>query len=178
MTDEVVWTFRRGPSDPVRFEDGPGTVVEITVAADVDRVWALVTDIDMPARFSEEFLGAEWLTDGPALGARFVGRNQHPAIGEWQTESTVVEHEPPRTFAWAVGGAEDPGATWRYVLEGDDRETSLRFEVTLGPGLSGTTMAIASMPDKEDRIIHRRISELNANMRRTVEGIKAAAEQR
>jgi hypothetical protein len=58
--DDVPRTFRHGPSDPVVFSDGPGTWVEVHVDAPADDVWAAVTDIDLPARFSEEFLGATW----------------------------------------------------------------------------------------------------------------------
>lgn len=178
MTDhDVVRTYRSGPSDPIRFLDGPGTWVETTVAAPLATVWDAVTDINLPARFSDEFLGAEWVTDGPAVGARFFGRNHHPASGEWQTESIVVECELNRVFSWAVGDPEAPGATWTYRLDGDDERTRLRFEVTIGPGPSGTTMAIASMPDKEDRILYRRINEMNANMRATLAGIKSALEE-
>ena len=60
----------------------------------------------MPARFSTEFQGADWAdgSSGPALGAAFVGRNKHPAAGEWQTTSTISGYEPERLFEWAVGG--------------------------------------------------------------------------
>jgi hypothetical protein len=35
--------------------------VEIAVAADVAKVWSFVSDINVPAQFSREFQGAEWL---------------------------------------------------------------------------------------------------------------------
>ena len=50
--------------------------------------------------------------------------------------------------------------------------------VALGPGPSGTTMAIDSMPDKESRIISRRIEGQFANMQRTVEGVKRIVDAR
>ncbi len=37
-------------------------------------------------------------------------------------------------------------------------------------------MAIEQMPDREPRILHRRISEHRANMQRVVDGIKTAVE--
>ncbi len=46
--------------------------------------------------------------------------------------------------------------------------------MTLGPGPSGLTAAIKSMPDKEASIIAKRQREQAANMRRTLEGIKKA----
>lgn len=176
--NQVPRTFRHGPSDPVVFADGPGTWAEIFIAASPDDVWTAVTDIDLPAKFSEEFLGATWKTDGPRRGAWFVGKSRHPAIGQWETESVVDEYEPGRTFGWAVADPENPGARWRFRLEPADGGTRLRFEVSLGPGPSGATMAIAARPDKEAQIIHRRISELHANMVRTVEGIRRTIEDR
>jgi len=174
--DEVIRTFRRGPSDPVVFADGPGTAVATVIRAPSTAVWAAVIDLDMPARFSDEYLGGEWAGDGPALGASFVGRNRNDFIGEWELESFIDVFEEGRAFGWATSNLEDPGARWRFHLEPEGEDTTLRFEVTIGPGMSGLTMAIASMPDREERIIHRRIDGLNANMRRTVEGIKAAVE--
>lgn len=173
---EIVRTYRSGPSDPIVFADGPGTIAKVDISAEVPDIWAMVTDINLPAEFSQEFKGAAWEGDGPALGASFVGRNSHPAIGEWQTVSFVTVYDEFRSFGWNVSDLDNPGATWRFDLEQLDGMTHLRFSVTLGPGPSGTTAAIESMPDKEDRIIHRRISELHANMERTVLGIKAIAE--
>ena len=46
----------------------------------------------------------------------------------------------------------------------------------MGPGSSGTTAAITSNPDKEARILRRRLDEVQANMQRTIEGIRDAAE--
>ena len=50
--------------------------------------------------------------------------------------------------------------------------TRLRQWATLGPGPSGLTPAIKAMPDKEERIIARRLAEHEANMRRCLDGIK------
>ena len=52
------------------------------------------TQIQLPARFSTEFQGADWL-EPPAVGARFVGRSAHKAFGEWQTTCTIVHSAPP-----------------------------------------------------------------------------------
>jgi uncharacterized protein YndB with AHSA1/START domain len=174
--DTIPRTFVEGPSDPMRLADQPGTWVEIDIAAPVQEVWSLVTDINLPARFSEEFRGASWLDDGPAPGARFVGRNQHPATGEWEVECFVEACEQPRCFSWANGETTEPGARWRFDLEPADGGTRLRFSMSMGPGPSGISMAIAAMPDKEPRILHRRVSEHHANMLRTVEGIRDLAE--
>jgi len=110
------------------------------------------------------------------VGATFVGRNTHPAIGEWEVRCFVTACEPEKVFGWCTSDPANPGARWRFELEPIAGATRLRFLVSLGPGPSGITAAITAMPDKEGRILWRRISEHHANMRRVVEGIKAAAE--
>jgi len=47
--------------------------------------------------------------------------------------------------------------------------------LVLGPGPSGITGAIERMPDKEARIIARRIDEHRADMARVLDAIAAAA---
>jgi hypothetical protein len=160
----------------LRLADEPGTWVEVNVVAPTDRVWAVVTDIDLPARFSEEFLGATWTGDGPGPGTSFIGRNRHPAIGEWEVESFVDVFDEGRSFGWATIRADNPGSRWRFDLEPAEDAVWLRFSLSVGPGPSGISMAIESMPEKEPQILRRRVLEHHANMVRTLEGLKAAAE--
>ena len=162
----------------MRYADGPSVLVEAHVDAPPSRVWELVSDIALPARFSEEFQGAEWLdgATGPTAGARFRGTNRHPAIGEWETTSVVVACDAERAYGWAVGDPDRPSASWRFDLEPDGTGTGLRYSCVLGPGPSGLSYAIEQRPDKEERIIERRCEEHRANMQRVLDGIKALAE--
>ncbi len=159
----------------MRYVDGPTVDVTRRIAAPSDDVWLLVSDINLPARFSSEFTGAEWVGDanGVALGACFEGHNQHDAIGSWTTTSTIVECEQGRSFAWAVGDVDNPSATWRFDLEPDGDGTLVTFAARIGPGTSGLTPAIEAMPDKEERIIERRLAEFRRNMEATLDGIAA-----
>jgi uncharacterized protein YndB with AHSA1/START domain len=162
----------------LRYADCPGAEVEIDIQAAPEVVWRLVSDIELPARFSSEFRGAEWL-DGasrPALGARFVGHNHHPAIGEWDTTATVVEFEPGRVFGWVIGDPEAPSASWRFSLQPVGAATRLTQEMTMGPARSGINLAIDAMPEKESKILHRRLAEHRANMEANLRGIKDATE--
>lgn len=161
----------------MKYADEPVAQVEITIDAPVERIWNLVTDIDLPARFSSEFLGAHWADDARGVGARFVGRNHHKAMGEWETVSYVSRHEPMRVFAWSVTDLDYPSSTWWFELEPGDDGVLLRHGGRMGPAPSGLTIAITAMPDKEERIVARRLEEFEANMRATVEGIKQLAEQ-
>jgi uncharacterized protein YndB with AHSA1/START domain len=161
----------------MRYADTPTVEVDVLIDAPVERVWSLVSDIDLPARFSSEFQGARWLDGaGPAAGARFVGRNRHPAAGEWETTCVVTVCEPGRAFGWAVGDPDHPSASWRFDLEEEETGVRLRQWGQIGPGPSGLTPAIEAMPDKEERIVARRLEEHRANMQATVDGVKALAE--
>ena len=79
-----------------------------SIDAPIERVWQLVADVNVPAQFSTEFLGAEWIDDVPCVGARFQGRNHHAALGGWETTSFVTRYEPPRAFGWAVTDPDQP----------------------------------------------------------------------
>ncbi len=140
-------------------------------------VWALVTDINLPARFSSEFLGAEWEDElGLRVDARFIGRSRHDALGSWETTCTVIELEPQRSFAYAVGDPRFPSAVWRYSLAPLSADkTRLTQSMQIGPGRSGLSLAIDGRPDKERRIVSRRLLEHQANMQRTCAGIAELA---
>jgi hypothetical protein len=163
----------------LRYSDGPSVEVDIVVAASPDVVWRFVSDISLPARFSTELVGAEWLdgATGAALGARFVGHSRHAAIGEWETTSTVYECRLPEAFGWAVGDPEDPSARWRFTLAPEGSGTRLTQWIQMGPARSGINIAIDAMPDKEFRILERRLGEHRANMEATLAGIRAIAEE-
>lgn len=176
MSEELALTYVSGPSDPVTLADGPGTYVEVLVSEPPEVVWPVVTDINLPAEFSEEFQGAEWKDDARGLGACFVGRNRHSAVGEWQVDCYVDTYEQYRTFGWAVADAENPAARWRFDLTGEGGGTLLKFATTLGPGPSGLTPIIKAKPESEAAILYVRLKEHNTNMARTIEGIKAKIE--
>src|SRR3954452_618909 len=121
--DRFGTTAERGPSDELRFEDGPGAVAEVDIAAAPATVWSLVTDINLPAQFSNEFIGAEWASDERGVGATLIGRNQHPAIGEWAIPCFVDVCDELRSFGWSTVDADNPGARWRFDLEARDGGT-------------------------------------------------------
>ena len=160
-----------------RFADHPVVEVSTIIAAPPARVWELVSDINTPARFQDEFVGAEWL-EGDAdsgLGASFRGRNRR-GEHEWETTSWIVAHEPEREFGWAVSDRDNPGAVWTYRLEPVAEGTRLAYHRVMGPGPSGMTRAIARQPDREEELIARRDAEHRTNMQQVVDGIKRLAE--
>jgi nitroreductase len=174
--DRFGTTTEHGPSDELSFVDGPGAIAEVDIAAPPAAVWSLVTDINLPARFSNEFTGADWAGDDRGVGALFHGRNHHEAIGEWTIPCFVDACDELSAFGWSTVDADNPGARWRFDLESREGGTRLRFSYVMGPGPSGTTMAITNNPGKEARVLRRRINEVHANMQQTVEGVKHLAE--
>jgi nitroreductase len=174
--DRFGTTAERGPGETLRFDDGPGAIAEADIAAAPSTVWLLVSDLNLPSRFSTEFIGAEWAGDERGVGSMFHGRNRHSAVGEWEVPCFVDAYEEPRAFGWRTSDADAPGARWRFDLEPRDGGTRLRFSYVIGPGASGTTTAITANPGKESRVLRRRLNEVYTNMCRTVAGIKELAE--
>ena len=165
----------------MRYADCPTVSVDVVIAGSAAAVWALVSDITLPSRFSSELAAAEWLGDdsSPRIGARFAGRSQHAAIGGWQTECVITACEPPRCFEWCVGDPDSPSSIWRFTItEAGVAPGSVRLEqwFQMGPARSGLNMAIDAMPEKEERIVARRLGEHRANMEANLAGIKVLVE--
>lgn len=162
----------------MRYADLPTTDVEIFVDAPPERVWDLVTDLNVIVAASAELVGVRW-TDGatgPAVGAKFVGTNYHRAVGEWETTSIVIDLDRPSVFAWAVTDVDEPSSIWRFTLRPDEHGTLVRQWAQMGPGRSFLNRAIDAMPDKEERIIERRLAEFRAGMTANLARIKALSE--
>ena len=161
----------------MRMSDKPTVDAETFIQAPPSDVWELVTDIVRMGQWSPEYQGGEWLDEatGPAVGARFRGRNKR-ADREWQSTSTVTEADAGRSFEWAVGDPANASATWRFDLAPQGSGTLLRQHVELGPGPSGLTARIEELPDREEEIVASRTAGHRSNMQATLEGIKSAAE--
>jgi len=172
--DHYGHTWQSGPSDPPQLANGPGTVVEVDIRAKPAVVWDLVTDINFGAAFSEEFVGARWAegVDGPALGAHFIGSNIHPAIGEWDVNCYVHRFKENAQFGWVTSDPNNPGAQWCFELASIAGATRLRYSLVLGPGPSGISRAIEAMPEKEPKILQRRVTEHRGNMQQVVDAIR------
>ena len=181
---EIVWFDRWGYTQGRPGEEGPliatepGVTVEIDIAAPPERVWELASDINIPARFSNEFQGADWVDGGgPREGASFIGRNHREDVDRtWETTSHVVAFDPPRVFAWNVNDRDRPSAQWRFELEPIPGGTRLRQQLVIGPSLSATGRAMEEDPSQAPRILAQRREQHRGNMTLTVQGIKSLAE--
>ncbi|RZQ65151.1 SRPBCC family protein [Amycolatopsis suaedae] len=96
----------------------PNATGTVTVLAEADTVYALVSDPGVLAELSEEYAGFSWLNGATeaTVGARFRGRNQR-GVRRWSTVSTVTETVPGRLFAFDVTFLGLPISRWRYDLE-------------------------------------------------------------
>jgi hypothetical protein len=162
----------------MRYRDQPTIEVTQRVRCDVPTAWKYVTDINLPTRCSRELQSVEWLggVDAVEVGARFRGRSRHEALGEWETECEVVEVEDQRRWVWNVVVADGVGATWGFEVDPVSDGTLIRQWARMGPARSGLSVGIAAQPDKEAKIISRRISEWQQNMQANLDWIRAHVE--
>ncbi len=177
--DGYARTFESGPSNPVRLADGPGTLAEIEIRARASAIWPVISDINFSAAYSPEFQRADWVDpDAPiGVGSQFIGTNHNDTFGEFKVPSFVDTFEPDRSFGWRTSDMDNPGARWRFDLEPVRSGTRLRYTMSLGPGPSGLTMAIDQMPDKEDRIINRRVRTQRTSMLKVLAAVKRIVEE-
>lgn len=161
-----------------RYVDNPTVEASTWIDATPQRVWSLVSDIELMPTLSNELKSVAWVEGAtePRIGARFVGHNAHDAFGEWSTTSQIVACDEAREFAWAVGDPEYPSAIWRFSLSPRDGGTALTFWTQMGPGRSGLSAAIEAMPDKEQKIVFVRLREFEAAIGLTLASIKRLAE--
>ena len=162
----------------MRYRDQPTIEVTQRARCDVATAWELVTDIGLPARCSSELQAVEWLhgADHVEVGARFRGRSRHDALGDWETVCEVVEVEDQRRWVWNVLGPQGVSATWAFEVEPASDGVLIRQWARMGPAPSGLSAAIAATPDKEGRIVARRLTEWQRNMQANLQWVRAHTE--
>lgn len=99
--------------------DAPDASGRIEIDAAPETVYALVSDPGALAGLAEEYAGHGWVggASGPAVGARFRGRNRR-GFRRWSTLSTITDAEPGRRFGFEVTSVAGlPVARWQYNFE-------------------------------------------------------------
>ncbi|MBL1075350.1 SRPBCC family protein [Nocardia sp. 2] len=162
----------------MRYRDCPTVEAAVKIHADAEAAWALLTDIELPARFSPELQRVEWVGDARkvAVGSRFRGVNRNQHLGEWETDCVVAEVEDGRRWTWNVVNGAEVSSTWGFEVEPASDGVLVRQWARMGPGPSGLSLAIAAMPDKEGRIVARRLAEFEAAMAANLDGIRQLLE--
>lgn len=145
--------------------------VTVHIAAPAQRIWTLVADITNTGRFSPETLQAQWLdgATGPAVGVRFRGhvkRNGRPPM--YWTVCRITACEPGREFGFVVvlGGREINHWHYRFTPAGDGTDVTESFRLDR----SALLRVYAAVAGRSRTRVN------NANMRQTLERIRAVAE--
>jgi hypothetical protein len=91
---------------------------EVSINADPDTVYHLITDLPTLASLAEELEAMEWRKgESVCPGAVFKGYNRNGSR-KWTSLCTVTDAEPGRVFAFDVKTAiVVPVAHWRYDIE-------------------------------------------------------------
>lgn len=145
----------------------------IEVAAPIDAVWDLVSDITRVGEWSVECRSCEWLDSatGPAVGARFRGRNRRNA-SLWTRTCEVLAVDPPNRFVWRTLPTRLlPDSTeWTFELaeEGEYTRLSESMRIVHIPGLHERVFAMM-LPQHRDRT-----ADLEGDLGRIKERIEAA----
>lgn len=129
--------------------------VSVEIAAPIDVVWNLISDITRVGEWSVECRSCEWLggATGPAVGARFRGRNRRNT-SLWTRTCEVLAVEPPNRFVWRTLPTRLlPDSTeWTLELtdEGDRTRLTESMHIAQIPGLHEGLFAMM-LPQHQDR---------------------------
>lgn len=149
----------------------PADAVSLRIEASPEAIYAIVSSPEGIGSLSPECIGGQWLdgATGPAVGARFKGRNKRGPV-RWSTVNTVVAADPGRAFAFET---KQSATRWRFDLEPDGTGTVVtESREPSGPypfvARAFTTLLLGGVGDHTD--------ELRDGMRATLERLKAKVE--
>lgn len=158
----------------MRYADHPTVQVEARIDGDPNAIWRVLTDIDFPVAQSPELQQVRWVEgDTVAVGNRFEGDNRNEHLGEWTTTATIVEVVEGRRWVWQIRNGDDVMATWGFEVDPGRDAVTVRQWARLGPDPSGLSIAIANSPDKEARIVSRRMAEWRTGMEANLAALRA-----
>jgi uncharacterized protein YndB with AHSA1/START domain len=151
---------------------GENVVVERVIDASAAEVWAMVSDVTRMCEFSPENTRCEWIkgATGPVVGAHFRGTNAN-GKKQWNTDATVVESEPGKSFAFVVKAGPIGVARWEYRLDAIDDGQCRVTETWIDHRNSVSTFISRRVSGVADRASHNR-----AGMEATLARLAAAAE--
>lgn len=171
-------TIRGYVSPMARRKPKPGTKgappdeVSVVIDAPADRLYDLVSDVTKMGRLSPECTGGKWLgtADGPAVGARFRGRNRRGPVF-WVTTNTVVAANRGSEFAFDT---KESAARWRYRFEpeGDATKVTESREIVKRRPLVAKVFSVLLLGGVKDHD-----DEMRAGMRASLERLKSIAEE-
>jgi uncharacterized protein YndB with AHSA1/START domain len=145
--------------------------VSRTIKAPAELLYDMLSDLPRMGEWSPENRGGRWVNGatGPAVGARFKGRNRK-GWARWSTDVTVVTAVPGQEFAFDVKVGPVEVARWGYRLEPSGKSTIVTeyWEDHRNPFAAKVTGLLLGVPD---RAMHNR-----KGMELTLERLAAAAD--
>ncbi len=139
--------------------------------ASPEQLYDMVADVTRTGEWSPICTGCWWDEgDGPAVGARFTGRNEIPGR-VWETRCEVVVADRGREFAYVVG---DSFVRWGFQLEPVDDGTLLTESWAFLP--AGIAMFGTRFGDDAQAQIDDRTQAALTGIPATLAAIRAAAE--
>jgi uncharacterized protein YndB with AHSA1/START domain len=115
-----------------------GSEVSLHIAAPVEEVWDLVSDVTRIGEFSPETFEAEWTrgSTGPEVGASFKGHVRRNGVGPtYWSPCQVTACVPNEVFEFAVGTDGTTLNNWGYRLEPDGDGTLVTEYFRIEPNL-------------------------------------------
>jgi uncharacterized protein YndB with AHSA1/START domain len=145
----------------------------VRVEAPPEKVYGVVSDVTRMGEWSPETTSAEWVggATGPAVGAKFKGRNRN-GLARWSTTPRVVAAEPGREFAFTTSWLGKDMTLWTYRMEpeGAGSRVTESFEMLIDVPWYFTASERWLMGVKD------RKADLEANMAKTLERLKGVVE--
>src|SRR4249919_2904172 len=112
----------------------PNLESTIEIAAPIERVWALISDVRNMSDWSPQVTSTR-LRDGfdeCALGAQFTSRNVHGEL-EWTTRGEIVRFAPGSELAFRI---QDNWVIWSFALSPTDQGTQVIQRREVPDGIS------------------------------------------
>jgi hypothetical protein len=159
------------PGPSARLE-GRSRTVRGTCSGDALSTYRRVSDVVATAAHSAEVLEVAWdqraEPDLPSVGDRFTADNRSGSL-RWTSSAVVVEADPGRRFAFAVGPPDRPTALWTFELTdaavpGARARTTVTYAVELGSGPSMFDTVRHLTRARYDAVVEQRLDALAASM--------------
>jgi hypothetical protein len=149
--------------------------VSLHMRAHPDTIYAMVADVTRTPEFSPEIVECTWLdgATGPAVGARFKGRNKMPNRPTFSNKPVVTVVDPGRTFAFERTEPFGGTVEWRYELvpDGDGTLVTESYTVTKPVSRFGWFI-IGTLFARRDRQ-----TDLRTGMEQTLQRLSQVAER-
>jgi uncharacterized protein YndB with AHSA1/START domain len=118
----------------------------VVIDAPIERVWAVLADIEGQTRWMHDMKAVRILTDGP-IGVGTIGEADVRIFGIGVTDPvTITEFQPPTRFALTHDGMFKGGGVFDLEAGADGTTTIVRWEETLIPPVLPNLGAVVGGP--------------------------------